>query len=112
MGPYNASKFAIEALSDSLRRELMPTGIDVIVVAPGAVETAIWDKAEALDIKRYDNTPYAGSLRNLQQAAVEDGRKGLSEEKRGNAIHPALTVNRPQARYVVTRDHIHYPPAA
>jgi len=108
MGPYNASKFAIEALADSLRRELLPTGIDVIVVAPGAVVTAIWDKADAVDVSRYDNTPYAQALRNLKKAAIEDGRKGLSEEDLGNAIHRALTVARPKARYVVTRDKMQY----
>ncbi len=48
MGPYNASKFALEGLSESLRRELMIFGIDVIVVAPGAVATPIWDKAEQM----------------------------------------------------------------
>ncbi len=108
MGPYNASKFAIEALSDSLRRELMPDGIDVIVVAPGAVATPIWDKAEALDVSRYDNTPYAAALQNLKQGAITDGRKGLSEEVLGRAIHRALTARRPKARYVVTRDRLQY----
>jgi len=108
MGPYNASKFAIEALADSLRRELLPTGIDVIVVAPGAVVTAIWDKAESVDVSRYDNTPYAAALRNLKQTAIEDGRKGLSEQDLGKAIHRALTVARPKARYVVTRDKLQY----
>jgi short-subunit dehydrogenase len=86
----------------------MPLGIDVIVVAPGAVVTAIWDKAEAIDVSRYDNTLYAGALRNLQRVAVEDGRKGLSEEALGKAIHRALTVAKPKARYVVTRDKLQY----
>ena len=108
MGPYNASKFAIEALADSLRRELLPMKIDVIVVAPGAVVTAIWDKADAVDVTRYDNTPYADALRNLKKTAVEDGRKGLSEEALGEAIYRALTAARPKARYVVTRDKLQY----
>jgi NAD(P)-dependent dehydrogenase (short-subunit alcohol dehydrogenase family) len=104
MGPYNASKFAIEGFSDSLRRELLPLGIDVIVVAPGAVATPIWDKADALDVSRYDNTPYAGALGRLKQAAIEGGRKGFSEKKLGRAIYKALTTRRPKARYVVTPD--------
>jgi NAD(P)-dependent dehydrogenase (short-subunit alcohol dehydrogenase family) len=108
MGPYNASKFAIEALSDSLRRELLPFGIDVIVVAPGAVATAIWDKADALDISRYDNTPYAAALGRLKREAIRSGRKGLSGETLGRAIHKALTVAKPKARYVVTPDPLQY----
>lgn len=108
MGPYSASKFAMEALSDSLRRELMPMGIDVIVIAPGAVATAIWDKAEALDVSRYGNTPYAEALTRLKKEAIDGGRKGLSEETLGRAVFRALTVARPKARYVVTPDRLQY----
>jgi len=108
MGPYSASKFAIEALSDSLRRELLPYGIDVIVIAPGAVATAIWDKAEAVDVSRYDNTPYADALGRLKKEALASGRKGLSEETLGRAIHKALTISRPKARYVVTPEPLQY----
>ncbi len=46
VGPYAASKFALEGYSQSLRRELMLYGIDVIVIGPGAIATPIWDKAE------------------------------------------------------------------
>ncbi|MBV9330872.1 MAG: SDR family oxidoreductase [Alphaproteobacteria bacterium] len=108
MGPYNASKFAIEALSDSLRRELMPLGIDVIVIAPGAVATPIWDKAEALDISRYGNTPYVDALARLKTEAIDSGRKGLSEDALGRAVAKALTAARPKARYVVTPDRLQY----
>ena len=59
-GPYAASKFAVEGLSESLRRELMLFGIDVVMVAPGAVATPIWDKAE-VDITPFANTPYAAA---------------------------------------------------
>ena len=56
--PYVASKHAIEGLSETLRREMMLFGIDVIIIAPGAVKTPIWSKAEDLDISHYRNSPY------------------------------------------------------
>src|SRR6185437_4146724 len=80
MAPYCASKFALEGLSESLRRELMLFGIDVIVIAPGAVATPIWDKAEQIDTSRYANTPYATSLNKLKDYMLALGRKGFPPE--------------------------------
>lgn len=102
VGPYNASKFALEGLSESLRRELMIYGVDVIVVAPGAIATPIWDKADAIDVTRYDNTPYAKSLAMVKTYMVELGRKGLPPERIGDTVHTALTAANPKTRYVVT----------
>ena len=61
-GPYAASKFALEGYSQSLRRELMLFGIDVIVIGPGAIETPIWDKADESQIERFANTPYGQAV--------------------------------------------------
>lgn len=104
MGPYSASKFALEGLSESLRRELILLGIDVIVVAPGAVATPIWDKAEQIDVSRYANTPYAKSLQGVRDYMLVNGRKGLKPEALGEAVWRALTVSKPRARYTVTPD--------
>lgn len=104
VGPYNASKFALEGMSESLRRELMLLGIDVIIIAPGAVATPIWDKADAVDVARYANTPYGKQLGTLKDYMISSGKKGLSEERLGRAIHRALTVKNPKTRYVVTPD--------
>jgi NAD(P)-dependent dehydrogenase (short-subunit alcohol dehydrogenase family) len=106
IGPYNASKFALEGLSESLRRELILFGIDVIVIAPGAVATPIWDKADRLDVGRYADTPYAAPLGRMKSFMLEYGRKGLTEEALGVAIHKALTVARPRTRYVVAPDRL------
>ena len=106
VGPYNASKFALEGMSESLRRELMLLGIDVVIVAPGAVATPIWDKADAIDVARFANTPYAKMLANLKDYMVASGRQGLSEERLGRAVWKALTTRNPKTRYVVTPDPI------
>ncbi len=102
MGPYNASKFGLEGLSEALRRELMIFGIDVIVVAPGAVATPIWDKGESLDVSQYGNTPYVKSLEAVKAYMIANGKKGFPPEKLGEAVHKALTAARPKTRYTVT----------
>ena len=104
MGPYCASKFAMEGLSESLRRELLMFGIDVIVVAPGAVATPIWDKAEEVDVTQYANTPYLEPLKKIRAYMLDRGPKGLKPEKLGQAIYHALTTPRPKVRYTVTPD--------
>jgi len=101
-GPYAASKFGLEGLSESLRRELMLYGIDVIVVAPGAVATPIWDKAEKLDLAQFDNTPYMKPLASVKDFMLALGRKGYPPEKLGEAVHIALTAARPKTRYQVS----------
>ncbi len=104
VGPYNTSKFALEGLSESLRRELMLYGVDVIVIAPGAIATPIWEKADALDISAYEKTPYGPSVDKVKSYMTEMGRKGFPPEKIGETVHTALTAHKPKTRYVVTPD--------
>ncbi len=102
LAPYNTSKFGLEGLSGSLRRELLPFGVDVIVVAPGAVATPIWDKADEIDNGPYANTRYAEPLAKVAAYMLEMGRAGLPPERIGEAIHTALTTPRPKVRYTVS----------
>jgi NAD(P)-dependent dehydrogenase (short-subunit alcohol dehydrogenase family) len=99
LGPYAASKFALEGFSEALRRELMMFGIDVVVIGPGPVKTAIWDKAEEIDISRYANSPYRPILENFQKVFIGQGRDGLPAEKLGELILKALTTPNPKVRY-------------
>jgi len=101
LGAYVASKHALEGLSESLRRELMLYGIDVIIVGPGSVATPIWDKAERVDLSRYENTDFAESARRVQKYMIEDGRKGYPPEKVGEVVLHALTAPKPKVRYSV-----------
>ncbi len=100
MGPYNASKFGLEGLSESLRRELLIFGIDVIVVAPAAVRTPIWDKADAVDIAPYRGTAFEAPLERIRVFMLKSGREGLPVEMLGEAIHAILATRRPRVRYV------------
>lgn len=102
VGPYSASKFALEGLSESLRRELMLFGIDVIIVAPGSVATPIWDKAEKIDFAQYDNTPYMKPLATVRDFMLGLGRKGFPPERLGEAVAVALTTAKPKTRYQVS----------
>ena len=104
MAPYCTSKFGLEGLSESLRRELLPFGVDVIVVAPGAVATPIWDKADETDVAAYADTVYGPALERLRAYMLSIGKSGLPPEKIGEAVHTALTTANPKVRYTVSPD--------
>jgi NAD(P)-dependent dehydrogenase (short-subunit alcohol dehydrogenase family) len=53
LGAYSASKFGLEGMSDALRRELMLFGINVVIIEPGTVNTAMYDKGEKEDLSEY-----------------------------------------------------------
>lgn len=103
VGPYASSKFALEGYSQSLRRELMLYGIDVIVIGPGAIATPIWDKAEQNDLRRFSNTPYAPMLEGVANFMVSQGRKGLPPSDVGDLIWRCLTDPSPKVRYAILR---------
>lgn len=103
---YAASKHAIEGLSESLRRELMLFGIDVIVVAPGAVKTPIWDKTGKLGIAAYENSPYRPALEKLLAYTRQLSTAGLPAEVIAEKVYDALTVAKPKVRYTLTPEPI------
>jgi NAD(P)-dependent dehydrogenase (short-subunit alcohol dehydrogenase family) len=104
MSAYSASKHAIEGLSESLRREMMLFGIDVVIVAPGAVKTPIWAKADDVDISAYKNSPFFPALERIRKFMMQLGETGLPPEKIAEAIADALTSASPKVRYQITPD--------
>ncbi len=104
LGPYAMSKFALEAQSDALRRELMLYGIDVVVVEPGPIVTPIWDKASDIDVSAYKHSDYFPILEEFQSVTVEMGKQGLPPEEVAKTVYQALTLPRPKTRYVVMKN--------
>jgi NAD(P)-dependent dehydrogenase (short-subunit alcohol dehydrogenase family) len=101
---YSASKHALEGLSESLRRELMLFGIDVVIVAPGPVKTPIWSKAEEVDISTYQNSPYFPALQKVRAFMLQLSSIGLPAENIAETVYQALTLPHPKVRYQVTPD--------
>jgi NAD(P)-dependent dehydrogenase (short-subunit alcohol dehydrogenase family) len=101
---YSASKHALEGLSESLRRELMLFGIDVVVIAPGAVKTPIWSKAEEVDISPYKNSPYLPALQKIRTVMLAMGANGLPAETIAEKVFAALTLPNPRVRYTLVPD--------
>lgn len=110
LGAYAASKFAMEAITDTLRRELMGRGISVSVVEPGYTETPIWDKGYDQGDRLMEQLPE--HARNLYQGGYQKGRKfldkgrrhAISPKKIAAAVQHALGAERPKIRYVVGLD--------
>lgn len=110
MGPYHASKFGLEAISESMRIELQPWGIWVAAIEPGNVDTRIWEKGDAaVKELRSKVPPEAGKLYGESMDAMEsligemDGA-GFPPKKVAKKVFHALTAKRPKARYLVGAD--------
>jgi NAD(P)-dependent dehydrogenase (short-subunit alcohol dehydrogenase family) len=109
-GAYDASKFAVEAITDALRMELHPWGISVSVIEPGAVATPIWEKSlrEADTLSRRVAPEryalYRGLMAVVHEEAAESARNGIPVGAVVRAVEHAMTARRPRTRYVVGWD--------
>jgi NAD(P)-dependent dehydrogenase (short-subunit alcohol dehydrogenase family) len=99
-GAYAASKFGLEGFSDSLRRELILFGIDVIIIRPGAIVTPIWQKSAGLT-GRFLETPFKEALTKFEQYTAREAVDGFPAAVIGKVIYHALTTKHPEARKAV-----------
>jgi NAD(P)-dependent dehydrogenase (short-subunit alcohol dehydrogenase family) len=111
VGAYHASKFALEAISDTLRRELLSQGVDVIVIEPGGVKTPIWRKGDELaaeltaDLSPEGRRLYGSLIAAIRKQTTKIATEtGIEPRVVAEAIGHALTAKRPRARYLVGRD--------
>ncbi|HEX6715104.1 MAG TPA: SDR family NAD(P)-dependent oxidoreductase [Thermoleophilaceae bacterium] len=110
VGPYAASKFAVEGLSDALRRELRPWGMHVALIEPGTVTTPIWDKTVDLITEIEAGAPPElreryGDVMNRVQTEIEKNKTdGVPPSEVAEAVAHALTAAKPKTRYLVGRD--------
>jgi NAD(P)-dependent dehydrogenase (short-subunit alcohol dehydrogenase family) len=110
VGPYAASKFAVEGLSDSLRRELRPWGIHVALIEPGAVATPIWDKSidDSQEMIAQAPPELAERYGEVVEAIMKESRKnatdGTPPQDVADAVGHAITSDKPKTRYLVGRD--------
>ena len=102
IGAYAGTKHAVEGLSDSLRRELLPYGIDVIVIRPRAVKTEIWAKG-ARSKGLYDDTDYREPLEKFKAYAGKLAEGGYFPEDFGRLVLRAFEAKRPRTRYAMVR---------
>ena len=101
--PYCATKWAVEAVSDSLRRELGPFGVGVVVVQPGVVRTPLWNAAQHIDLEPYRGGPYDRAVRRLHTKSLRRAERGQDPAEVAAAIHLALSAEKPPSRIRVQR---------
>jgi NAD(P)-dependent dehydrogenase (short-subunit alcohol dehydrogenase family) len=108
-GPYAASKFALEAFGDSLRRELRGSGVDVVAIEPGSVATPIWERGLGAGDRLWAAMPevahrHYGKLYDTMRATGERlAREGDPPEALARLVADVLEARRPRARYVFGR---------
>jgi NAD(P)-dependent dehydrogenase (short-subunit alcohol dehydrogenase family) len=109
-GAYHAAKFGLEAVADSLRQELAPWGIKVVLVEPGSIDTPIWARGEEDAEKILAGASsrmhelYGAAIERYRQVARDTAERGIPPEKVAARIEHALEARRPRARYPVGLD--------
>ncbi|MFK7797542.1 MAG: SDR family NAD(P)-dependent oxidoreductase [Aureispira sp.] len=103
MGPYCASKHALEGITKSLRAEMLLYGIDVVMLAPGVVKTPIWEKAKKEDMHQYDHTDYKEAIKKLEAYIHVHSEDGYEQGEFGQLVANIITHPTPKFHYVLVK---------
>jgi len=110
VGLYSASKFAMEGLTDAMRMELKPWGIEVSIIEAGGIATPIWQKSTAAADEMIRNLPerahelYGAAIPAFRKAAAREAQKAISPDIVAQAVTHALVSKKPGTRYPVGRN--------
>jgi short-subunit dehydrogenase len=98
LATYTGTKHAVEGISHCLRKELLPFGIDVIIIGPGQVQTPIWEKG-ALD--EFKDTQYISSMIKFFTYLLNKGKNGMALDECSRRIANIFETERPKTRYAL-----------
>jgi NAD(P)-dependent dehydrogenase (short-subunit alcohol dehydrogenase family) len=110
LGPYAGSKWALEALAEALRIELLPWGIHVALIEPGSIDTPVWAKGDSAFDDLVGSFPpegkerYGKAMDRARKIAMQAAARGISADEVAKRVEHALTAGRPRARYLVGVD--------
>ena len=110
VAPYHASKWGLEAVTDALRMELRPWGIQVVAIEPGTIDTEIWRKGQDQGQEIFEGLPARGQelygeiLPKMRSTLARLDRLAQPADRVAKVVERALTARRPRARYVVGSD--------
>ena len=110
LGTYSASKFAVEGLTDALRLELQPWGIDVCIIEPAAIKTPIWEKSTNDAYQIWNSFPeevkqlYSPGFEVMYKTAIKSAKKAIPGEIVAKTVEKILTAKKPKTRYTIGFD--------
>jgi NAD(P)-dependent dehydrogenase (short-subunit alcohol dehydrogenase family) len=99
LSPYCASKFALEAFGESLRRELILYGIDVISIQPGPVKTPIWSKSKGV-LPEVLASDYGNPMKKFLKETVKSEKRGLESDELARSVFKVYRKQKSKTRYV------------
>lgn len=105
LGAYAASKHALEALSHAMRRELCNTGVKVVIIGPGPVKTAIWDKAKEQKLAHnFKDTIWAKPLQKLEPNILNSEKNAMELDLFSKRMQKIIFSKHPKHRYSIVKN--------